>query len=173
MLSYGVELDPTARCADAIEFENAVREHFIGQEEAIAVAVRMVQTYMAGMNDPDMPAGVMLMLGPTGTGKTHLSHATAGRLGLSLAGHHKTSRTRTPVFPSPSPAPSSAPPLAASRLLPASPAPLPSQRPGARSLPLTRSARDVLCRSSRASSSRSVRSPASVSYSGSGGCALL
>ena len=70
MHSHSISLDPTLRCADAIEFERELRERFIGQEEALTTAVRMVQTYMAGMNNPDQPAGIMLALGPTGTGKT-------------------------------------------------------------------------------------------------------
>lgn len=70
MHSHGVALDPHLRCADAIEFENDLRERFIGQKEAAATAVRMLQTYMAGLNNPDQPAGIMLALGPTGTGKT-------------------------------------------------------------------------------------------------------
>lgn len=70
MHSQSISLDPTLRSAEAIEFEQGLREHFIGQEEAATVAVRMIETYMAGMNDPDKPAGVMLELGPTGTGKT-------------------------------------------------------------------------------------------------------
>ena len=70
MHSHAVSLDPDLRCADAIEFENDLRERFIGQEEATATTVRMIQTYMAGMNNPDQPAGILLALGPTGTGKT-------------------------------------------------------------------------------------------------------
>jgi hypothetical protein len=74
MHSHAVSLDPDLRCADAIEFENDLRERFIGQEEAIATTVRMIQTFMAGMNNPDQPAGILLALGPTGTGKTWSLH---------------------------------------------------------------------------------------------------
>jgi len=70
MHSQSIPLDPTERCADAIEFEQELRQRFIGQEEATATAVRMIQSYMAGMNNPDQPAGILLALGPTGTGKT-------------------------------------------------------------------------------------------------------
>ena len=70
MHSHAVSLDPDLRCADAIDFENDLRERFIGQEEAIVTTVRMIQTFMAGMNNPDQPAGILLALGPTGTGKT-------------------------------------------------------------------------------------------------------
>jgi hypothetical protein len=70
MHSHAVSLDPDLRCADAIEFENDLRERFIGQEEATVATVRMLQTFMAGMNNPDQPADILLALGPTGTGKT-------------------------------------------------------------------------------------------------------
>jgi hypothetical protein len=70
MHSHAMSLDPDLRCADAIEFENDLRQRFIGQEEATVITVRMIQTFMAGMNNPDQPAGILLALGPTGTGKT-------------------------------------------------------------------------------------------------------
>lgn len=64
--SHRVPLDPTLRCQDAVEFEKRMREHVVGQDEAIEKTTWMVQTFMAGFNPPGRPAGVLLFLGPTG-----------------------------------------------------------------------------------------------------------
>ena len=61
-----VELDSTLRCPDAIEFEKRLREHVVGQDEAISKVTWIVQTFMAGFNPPGRPAGTLLFLGPTG-----------------------------------------------------------------------------------------------------------
>ena len=96
MHSHAVSLDPDLRCADAIEFENDLRERFIGQEEATATTVRMIQTYMAGMNNPDQPAGILLALGPTGTGKTRSLRPASPK---NLARRSRHSRFRTEFHP--------------------------------------------------------------------------
>lgn len=61
-----VELDSTVRCQDALEFERDMKDHVVGQDEAIDKATWMVQTFMAGFNPPGRTAGVLLFLGPTG-----------------------------------------------------------------------------------------------------------
>ena len=61
-----VELDSTLRCPDAIEFEKRLREHVVGQDEAISKVTWIVQTFMAGFNPPGRPAGTLLFLGSTG-----------------------------------------------------------------------------------------------------------
>jgi ATP-dependent Clp protease ATP-binding subunit ClpA len=77
MDSERVPLDITARCEEAVEFEEQMKQRVIGQPEAIAKTVELVQTHSAGLGDADHPAGVLLMLGPTGTGKTHLAETVA------------------------------------------------------------------------------------------------
>jgi hypothetical protein len=62
---HRVELDSTLRCPDAVEFEKRMKEHVVGQDEAIDKATLLVQTFMAGFNPPGRPAGVLLFLGPT------------------------------------------------------------------------------------------------------------
>jgi ATP-dependent Clp protease ATP-binding subunit ClpA len=52
----------------------------IGQDEAIIKATEFVQTFIAGFHPPDRPIGIMLLLGPTGSGKTRLVEATAEAL---------------------------------------------------------------------------------------------
>jgi len=61
-----VELDSTLRCPDAVDFERRLRERVVGQDEAIDKVTWMVQTFMAGFNPPGRPAGILLLLGPTG-----------------------------------------------------------------------------------------------------------
>lgn len=72
-----VPLDTTLRCADAIEFETQLRRRVVGQEEAVIKTTETIQTFMAGFNDSDRPVGNILLLGPTGVGKTHLVEAVA------------------------------------------------------------------------------------------------
>src|SRR5262249_28193662 len=49
----------------------------VGQESALEVISPYVRTYQAGPNTADRPAGVFLLLGPTGTGKTRTVEALA------------------------------------------------------------------------------------------------
>src|SRR5215207_5678652 len=42
----------------------------VGQAAAMHYIVPYVQMHKAGLGPPDRPAGVFLLLGPTGTGKT-------------------------------------------------------------------------------------------------------
>lgn len=52
------------------EVENIMNRKVIGQEEAISSLLSIVRQYMSGLHDQKKPAGVLLFLGPTGTGKT-------------------------------------------------------------------------------------------------------
>ena len=45
----------------------------VGQDEAVRKVVDSIQRSRAGLKDPDKPIGVFMFVGPTGTGKTHLS----------------------------------------------------------------------------------------------------
>jgi ATP-dependent Clp protease ATP-binding subunit ClpA len=54
-----------------------LRRRIIGQEEAIDVVVPYVEIFQAGLAPPGRPSGVFLLLGPTGTGKTHTVEALA------------------------------------------------------------------------------------------------
>ena len=48
-----------------------MKQRLVGQEEAAQTLVDMVSTHLAGFSAPGRPAGNALLLGPTGTGKTH------------------------------------------------------------------------------------------------------
>jgi ATP-dependent Clp protease ATP-binding subunit ClpC len=63
-------LDPTLQNADAAEFEAALNHKVVGQPEAAKIVTTVIQSYMAGLNDPSRPIATLLLLGPTGTGKT-------------------------------------------------------------------------------------------------------
>jgi DNA-binding NtrC family response regulator len=49
----------------------------IGQSQALQYITPYVRMYQAGLNAPDRPAGIFLLLGPTGTGKTRTVEALA------------------------------------------------------------------------------------------------
>ncbi|MBI3048635.1 MAG: AAA family ATPase [Acidobacteria bacterium] len=49
----------------------------VGQPSALQYIVPYVQMYQAGLSPPDRPAGIFLLLGPTGTGKTRTVEALA------------------------------------------------------------------------------------------------
>ncbi len=78
MEPQSVALDPTLRCQEAIDFEKELSRRVVGQPEAVAKTVEVMQVFMAGLNPPDRPVGNLLFLGPTGTGKTR-SLRPAGR----------------------------------------------------------------------------------------------
>lgn len=73
----GMVLDPTRQSAPARQLEEALRARIVGQEEAIQAIVSAYQVFLAGMNLPQHPAGTLLFLGPTGSGKTRIVEATA------------------------------------------------------------------------------------------------
>ena len=52
----------------------------IGQPDALRFIAPYVQMYQAGLNPADRPAGIFLLLGPTGTGKTRTVEALAETL---------------------------------------------------------------------------------------------
>jgi ATP-dependent Clp protease ATP-binding subunit ClpA len=70
-------LDPTRRSQDSLEFEAALREKIVGQDEAVQALVDIYQIYRAGLHAPGRPVGNLLFLGPTGSGKTRIVEATA------------------------------------------------------------------------------------------------
>lgn len=68
---------PNRRAPGRTDLAEALRFRLIGQENAIETLVPYVQMYRAGLGPEGRPAGVFLLLGPTGTGKTKTVEALA------------------------------------------------------------------------------------------------
>src|SRR5258706_2985980 len=73
-------LDPTRRSKEATAFEQVLRRSVVGQNQAINAVLEIYQMYLAGLNAPGRPAGNLLFLGPTGSGKTRVAEAMAQAL---------------------------------------------------------------------------------------------
>src|SRR5882724_3047545 len=73
-------LDAEKRSATACQFERALREKIVGQDEAVQALVDIYQVFCAGLHSPGRPVGNLLFLGPTGSGKTRTVEATAESL---------------------------------------------------------------------------------------------
>jgi ATP-dependent Clp protease ATP-binding subunit ClpA/ActR/RegA family two-component response regulator len=63
--------------AGATSILDLLSEKVVGQQAAISGIVSTVKTYQAGLSPAGRPAGVFLLLGPTGTGKTRTVEALA------------------------------------------------------------------------------------------------
>ena len=70
-------LDTQKRSSTACQFERALREKIVGQEEAVQALVDLYQVFCAGLQSPGRPVGNLLFLGPTGSGKTRTVEAAA------------------------------------------------------------------------------------------------
>ena len=73
-------LDPTRKGSEAQALEENLQKRIVGQDHAIKEIVDLYQTFQAGMATPGRPAGVLLFLGPTGSGKTRTVEALAESL---------------------------------------------------------------------------------------------
>ncbi len=54
----------------ALELEERLGERIIGQDHALEVISQRIRTSRAGIDDPQKPVGVFLLVGPSGVGKT-------------------------------------------------------------------------------------------------------
>ncbi len=73
---------PMNRIAEAesrrlLQMEVELRQHIVGQDEAIDKIAQAVRRARAGLKDPRRPIGSFIFLGPTGVGKTELAKALA------------------------------------------------------------------------------------------------
>jgi ATP-dependent Clp protease ATP-binding subunit ClpC len=57
--------------------EDVLRQHIVGQEEAILAVSRYVRRSRAGISSPHRPLGSFIFLGPTGVGKTETAKVLA------------------------------------------------------------------------------------------------
>ncbi len=75
-----VFLDPDEKSFRAREFEERLASRVVGQERAVRGMSSFYQVFLAGLNCADRPIGTMLLLGPTGSGKTHVVEKAAEAL---------------------------------------------------------------------------------------------
>jgi ATP-dependent Clp protease ATP-binding subunit ClpA len=75
-----VFLDPDEKSSRAREFEEKLASRVVGQERAVRGISSFFQVFLAGLNQSDRPIGTMLLLGPTGSGKTHVVEKAAEAL---------------------------------------------------------------------------------------------
>src|SRR5258707_3024414 len=71
------QLDPTIRSTDTRDFQGSLRAKIVGQEEGVQALVDLYQVFCAGLNSPGRPVGNLVVLGPTGSGKTRSVEAAA------------------------------------------------------------------------------------------------
>jgi ATP-dependent Clp protease ATP-binding subunit ClpB len=70
-------LDPTVHSPEVRDFEKALSQKVVGQDRAVRRLARVYQVHLAGLSTPGRPISNLLLLGPTGSGKTRLVEATA------------------------------------------------------------------------------------------------
>ncbi|MDE3181213.1 MAG: ATP-dependent Clp protease ATP-binding subunit [Acidobacteriota bacterium] len=70
-------LDPGRASAEVRDFETALRKRIVGQERAVRQLGRVYQVHLAGLGPAGRPIVNLLLLGPTGSGKTRLVEAAA------------------------------------------------------------------------------------------------
>ena len=70
-------LDPTLHSDESLEFEQALRQKIVGQGDGIRAIVDLYQVFCADMCPTGRPIGNLLLLGPTGSGKTRIVEAAA------------------------------------------------------------------------------------------------
>ena len=73
-------LDPAARNSTLVEVEDKLRKFIVGQDEGVSAVMRVLTTHAAGCSQSGRPIAVVLLLGPTGVGKTRLCEALAEAL---------------------------------------------------------------------------------------------
>ncbi|MGH9343675.1 MAG: AAA family ATPase, partial [Terriglobia bacterium] len=77
MSGCGVLLDPNRRSSEVQSFEDGLRRKVVGQDRAVRQLARVYQVFRAGIAAPGRPLANLLLLGPTGSGKTRLVEAAA------------------------------------------------------------------------------------------------
>jgi type VI secretion system protein VasG len=63
-----------------LRIEEDLKQRVIGQDHAMAMIAKRIQTARAGLDNPSKPIGVFMLCGPSGVGKTETALALAERL---------------------------------------------------------------------------------------------
>ena len=77
MTALQTVLDPTLKSPEVQDFEDALRHRVVGQDRAVRRLSRVFQVHKSGLAAPGRPIVNLLLLGPTGSGKTRLVEAAA------------------------------------------------------------------------------------------------
>src|SRR6266481_5501442 len=70
-------LDAEKRSATACQFEHAMREKIVGQDEAVQAIVDIYQVFCAGLHSPGRPVGNLLFLGSSVFSDTRTAETSA------------------------------------------------------------------------------------------------
>ena len=63
-----------------LTLKDKLTDRIIGQDDALEMITKQVKTSKAGLENPNKPVGVFLLVGPSGTGKTETALALADQL---------------------------------------------------------------------------------------------
>jgi ATP-dependent Clp protease ATP-binding subunit ClpB len=77
MSTVRLMLDPARQSSEVQGFEDRLRRKVVGQDRAVRQLARIYQVFRAGIAAPGRPLANLLLLGPTGSGKTRLVEAAA------------------------------------------------------------------------------------------------
>jgi type VI secretion system protein VasG len=66
--------------ATALDLETLLARRVIGQDDALSAIARRIRTARAGIEDPQKPVGVFMLVGPSGVGKTETALAMSDLL---------------------------------------------------------------------------------------------
>ena len=69
------DLDPHMQSREVEQFECDLRRRLVGQDRAVRQLARVYEVYRAGLAPSGRPLANLLLLGPTGSGKTRLVEA--------------------------------------------------------------------------------------------------
>lgn len=72
-----IELDPDLISPKARDFQEKLGKRIVGQDRAVRRVCQAYQMFLAGMTDGNRPIANLLLLGPTGSGKTRIVEAAA------------------------------------------------------------------------------------------------
>jgi ATP-dependent Clp protease ATP-binding subunit ClpB len=72
-------LDPHRQRSASCCFEVALRQRIVGQDAAVQALIELYQVFCAGLNASGHPIGNLLLLGPTGVGKTRIAALSRNR----------------------------------------------------------------------------------------------
>jgi ATP-dependent Clp protease ATP-binding subunit ClpB len=72
-----VSLNPEMRSPRTEAFEQQLFDRIVGQDEAVRHVARFYQIFQAKLSQRGRPVGILLFLGPTGSGKTRIVEAAA------------------------------------------------------------------------------------------------